>query len=438
MMHCFLMAEDNKTKHDDEKYDISWIFNKKKDEKTEEEAENFFWKYHGGDAPADESVQAETEHDDHNADEQDPAAENSSETSNSAEQQESTTIADASATHTEISDSHATINTATTTNIENTAEQINDTTEIDSKESDPLRIPEILGGTKETRVNKKFSIKDKIGIMVSGSLLITSFVIAASIFFFPAKNQNLAIKIAAANISTGDMLLVDTVNYPDSANALLNTGQENRQISTIMEQIIKAGDIVIDVGSGHGYYSFLMSHLVGKTGKVYSFEANPHLTSLLKKSLKLNGIRNVLPYNRVVATRSGSVKVNTSAKKHKLEVVNDKTRTDLESYKSIKLDAIISKAPQVSVIHINAGGNEADILAGAMKIISQSPKIKIFTTWSNEMHGNIDITKLISHMLKMDMKFWAVNQKSHSLIPLQNLEQIMHSSPDYMVIAKNL
>jgi FkbM family methyltransferase len=52
---------------------------------------------------------------------------------------------------------------------------------------------------------------------------------------------------------------------------------------------IKPGDVACDVGSNLGYYSILMSELVGSAGHVHCFEPNPKICSLLRGSLALNG-----------------------------------------------------------------------------------------------------------------------------------------------------
>ena len=54
-------------------------------------------------------------------------------------------------------------------------------------------------------------------------------------------------------------------------------------------QHIRPGDTVIDIGANLGYYSILAADLVTSTGKVVSIEANPHVFSLLSKSMVLNG-----------------------------------------------------------------------------------------------------------------------------------------------------
>ncbi len=60
-------------------------------------------------------------------------------------------------------------------------------------------------------------------------------------------------------------------------------------LTKFMAENIKPGDTVLDVGANVGYYSILMSELVGPEGKVVAVEPNPILFRLLNDSLAING-----------------------------------------------------------------------------------------------------------------------------------------------------
>jgi FkbM family methyltransferase len=56
---------------------------------------------------------------------------------------------------------------------------------------------------------------------------------------------------------------------------------------------IKAGDAVVDMGAGSGYYTVRLADLVGEKGKVYAVDIQPEMLELLAKRLKANKIKNV-------------------------------------------------------------------------------------------------------------------------------------------------
>jgi len=67
---------------------------------------------------------------------------------------------------------------------------------------------------------------------------------------------------------------------------------------------INVNDTVIDIGAHIGLFSLLVSQLC-KTGKILSFEPVSENFDLLVSNLKLNHIKNILPFNMAVSKNSG-------------------------------------------------------------------------------------------------------------------------------------
>jgi FkbM family methyltransferase len=74
---------------------------------------------------------------------------------------------------------------------------------------------------------------------------------------------------------------------------------------------LRPGDLFIDVGANIGYYTLLVSKLVGDTGKVVSIEALPEIFSILQENLKKNDARNVRIVNAAAWDKSEKVKIFT-------------------------------------------------------------------------------------------------------------------------------
>ena len=56
---------------------------------------------------------------------------------------------------------------------------------------------------------------------------------------------------------------------------------------------LRPGDVCIDGGANLGYHTLFMSHLVGPTGLVLSFEPDPTHFATLEANIKLNNRENV-------------------------------------------------------------------------------------------------------------------------------------------------
>jgi SAM-dependent methyltransferase len=66
--------------------------------------------------------------------------------------------------------------------------------------------------------------------------------------------------------------------------------------SSILEKMpLKAGDTIVDVGSGPGYFSFKFSDIVGDSGKVYAMDTKKEHVDYMKSFIKKWEIKNVIP-----------------------------------------------------------------------------------------------------------------------------------------------
>ncbi|MBB5255265.1 class I SAM-dependent methyltransferase [Sulfurisphaera ohwakuensis] len=62
---------------------------------------------------------------------------------------------------------------------------------------------------------------------------------------------------------------------------------------SLLRKFIVEGMVVVDHGSGPGYYTIPMAKLVGEKGIVYAVDSDPKTISYLEKKLKKLGINNV-------------------------------------------------------------------------------------------------------------------------------------------------
>src|SRR5258708_7298475 len=56
---------------------------------------------------------------------------------------------------------------------------------------------------------------------------------------------------------------------------------------------MKSGDVVVDMGSGSGYYTVRLSKIVGDKGKVHAVDVQPEMLAILGKRLKSEKVTNV-------------------------------------------------------------------------------------------------------------------------------------------------
>jgi FkbM family methyltransferase len=80
-----------------------------------------------------------------------------------------------------------------------------------------------------------------------------------------------------------------TIALPSGTDILLNgikSHDSEIRLSKFLAKQLKPGEIFIDIGAHHGYYTLLASSLVGESGKVFSVEASHHSFKLLYQNTR--------------------------------------------------------------------------------------------------------------------------------------------------------
>lgn len=84
----------------------------------------------------------------------------------------------------------------------------------------------------------------------------------------------------------------------------INNGQPSLHAYLLSRAMLRAGEHVVHVGAGGGYYSAIMAHLVGLSGRVTAIELDPELASFAAANLAvhpnvrvINGDGGVVPFD---------------------------------------------------------------------------------------------------------------------------------------------
>jgi protein-L-isoaspartate(D-aspartate) O-methyltransferase len=76
----------------------------------------------------------------------------------------------------------------------------------------------------------------------------------------------------------------DTLVAIDTGRGI-NIGEPTLHARCLDALALRAGDVVLHVGAGVGYYTALLAHLVGDTGRVHAFEIEADLAARAKENL---------------------------------------------------------------------------------------------------------------------------------------------------------
>lgn len=85
-------------------------------------------------------------------------------------------------------------------------------------------------------------------------------------------------------IRTESGILYADLRISSSRGILANPKSQSGE-DLVMRNFVNEGDTVFDIGAHLGFYTLLLSELVGKNGKLFAFEPNPELLPSLTRTL---------------------------------------------------------------------------------------------------------------------------------------------------------
>ena len=90
-------------------------------------------------------------------------------------------------------------------------------------------------------------------------------------------------------------------------------GQKNYEYPYFLKNFIQEGDVCVDIGANLGYYSVLLSKLVGPKGQVYSVEPVKPMLAVLTKNTK--SCKNLKIYPYALGTENKAIRLGNDTKK---------------------------------------------------------------------------------------------------------------------------
>lgn len=180
--------------------------------------------------------------------------------------------------------------------------------------------------------------------------------------------------------SRGHKIFIDKHDATISQELILSGKWEDFE-TEIFSQYIHPGDIVVDIGAHIGWYTLIAAKLVGKTGKVYSFEPDTTNFNLLTKNVQANGYHNVVLIKKAVSNKTDSAQLfinNENTGDHRI-FDTDKNRRSV-TIETITLDDYFRNiTEQIDLIKMDIQGWEMQALQGARRVVTTNKHLKLIT-----------------------------------------------------------
>lgn len=107
-------------------------------------------------------------------------------------------------------------------------------------------------------------------------------------------------------------MYVDTRDIGIASHLMLE-GYWEMWVTQAMMRMVRRGSVVADVGANLGYFTLLLADLTGPQGKVLSFEPQPGMARLLRKSIEVNGYGGIADLHAVaLGSAAGTAAIEAS------------------------------------------------------------------------------------------------------------------------------
>ena len=145
-----------------------------------------------------------------------------------------------------------------------------------------------------------------------------------------------------------------------------------------LNNLVRAGDVVIEVGANIGCHTVALAKSVGTNGKVYAFEPQRACHSLLQAQIALNQLENIYAYRCGVGRTNSKLwipKVNYGAVGNFGGVALSNSQTgSSEEVEIVTLDGMLGDTP-CALMKIDVEGMEEDVIRGGLDIINKNSPI---------------------------------------------------------------
>ena len=148
------------------------------------------------------------------------------------------------------------------------------------------------------------------------------------------------------------------------------------EVVQAIQQEVNPGMNVLDLGAQSGFYTLLLSRLVGPEGQVFAFEPLPANFRLLDENVRLNDLQNVVVKHEAVAQASGDLSFQFPHHEKSLVAgpLHEDDNLGTLTVKGISMDdiALRAKVP-INFVKMDIEGAEWVALQGAERLLERIP-----------------------------------------------------------------
>lgn len=158
-------------------------------------------------------------------------------------------------------------------------------------------------------------------------------------------------------------------------------GNREPPVQKVLSEWLAPGQVFYDVGANAGYFCLVASKLMGRSGKIFAFEAEPDVTYRLRSTLERNDLGQVTVVEKAVWSGNGTVKFDRGLGSPdrlvgRVREGDGAGPGDPIAVPSVSLDEFLRSAPPPDVVKCDVEGAEVEVFRGAANLLARHrPKV---------------------------------------------------------------
>ncbi len=201
-----------------------------------------------------------------------------------------------------------------------------------------------------------------------------------------------------------------------------------------IRNFLPAGGVFIDVGANKGDFSLVATKIAGNKGTVFSFEPEPENCGWIKKSISLNGYKNIFLHQIALSDENGLAPFYLGKKTGWHTLLPDQTRRNKKVIKvQVRtLDSLLKELSfnkKIDMIKIDVEGSEMTVLQGAEETLKANKDIVLLV----DIHPRMGVIAENVCKFLISLGFSVFQEKEPFNIPIKD-----YSLGLFTIIAKRV
>jgi FkbM family methyltransferase len=187
-------------------------------------------------------------------------------------------------------------------------------------------------------------------------------------------------------------------------------------IFDFLKTYLQEGMVFVDVGANIGSHAINAARLVGRTGSVFAFEADPDTYQLLADNIKSNSLRNIVLKQTCVSDHVGTLSFYKHKDSAKSSIVDRGEKLSV-TLPSDTLDNLVPADAKIDILKVDVEGAELSVLRGGRTVFTDQRRPSVVIIEVFDVRDNTDKSDGIREVLEAyGYKFYLFDGRK--LIPL--------------------